>query len=63
MPFRKKKSLIEQYRDQASDAVDAARPVIESAVATVVEQVRDLSKDAAAGATVLAKETKARPGL
>ena len=46
--------------DQASDAVDAARPVIENAVATVVEQVRDLSKDAAAGATVMAKETKTK---
>ena len=37
--------------------------MIENAVATVVEEARDLSKDAAAGATVMAKEaqTKAAP--
>jgi hypothetical protein len=58
MPLRKKQS--QSLIDQASDAVDAARPVIENAVATVVEQVRDLSKDAAAGATVMAKEAQSK---
>ena len=58
MPFRKKQS--QSLIDQASDALVAARPVIENAVATVVERARDLSKDAAAGATVMAKETKTK---
>ena len=58
MPFRKKQS--QSLIDQASDALVAARPVIENAVATVVEGARDLSKDAAAGATVMAKETKTK---
>ena len=38
--LRKKKTLLDRAVDSASDAVDAARPVIESAVT----QVRDLSK-------------------
>ncbi len=58
MPLRKKQS--QSLIDQASDALVAARPVIENAVATVVEGARDLSKDAAAGATVMAKETKTK---
>jgi hypothetical protein len=59
--LRKKKSLLDRAVDSASDAVDAARPVIESAVT----QVRDLSKDAADQAKVLAKDTstKAAPLL
>jgi hypothetical protein len=61
--LRKKKSLVDRAVDSASDAVDAALPVIENAVTQVREQVRDLSKEAAAGAKDLAKEsrTKAAP--
>jgi hypothetical protein len=60
MPFRKKKSLVEQALDQASDVVDAARPVIESAVTTVREQVRELSKDTQAKAAPLVAEGRSR---
>ena len=56
--LRKKKSLLDRAVDSASDAVDAARPVIESAVT----QVRDLSKDAADQAKVLAKDTSTKAG-
>jgi hypothetical protein len=58
--LRKKKSLVDRAVDSASDAVDAALPVIESAVTQVREQVRDLSKDAAAGAKDLAKDTRTK---
>jgi hypothetical protein len=60
MPFRKKKSLVGQALDQASDVVDAARPAIESALTTAREQVRELSKDAAEGARELAKDTRVK---
>lgn len=56
--LRKKKSLLDRAVDSASDAVDAARPVIESAVT----QVRDLSKDAADQAKVIAKDTSTKAG-
>jgi hypothetical protein len=56
--LRKKKSLLDRAADSASDAVDAARPVIESAII----QVRDLSKDAADQAKVLAKDTSTKAG-
>jgi len=56
--LRKKKSLLDRAVDSASDAVDAARPVIESAVT----QVRDLSKDAADQAKVIAKDTGTKAG-
>jgi len=56
--LRKKKSLLDRAVDSASDAVDAARPVIESAVI----QVRDLSKDAADQAKVIAKDTSTKAG-
>ena len=56
--LRKKKSLLDRAVDSASDAVDAARPVIESAVI----QVRDLSKDAADQAKVIAKDTGTKAG-
>ena len=56
--LRKKKSLIDRAVDSASDAVDAARPVIESAVTQVREQVRDLSKDAADKAAPFIADTK-----
>jgi hypothetical protein len=45
MPLRKKKTLIDQARDQATDVVDATLPVLEKA---------------AVGAKELAKETKAK---
>jgi hypothetical protein len=60
MRLRKKKSLIDQAIDQASDVVDAALPVIESAMTTMREQVREISKDAAEGARELAKDTKVK---
>src|SRR5215207_2781594 len=56
--LRKKKSLVDRAVDSASDAVDAALPVLENAVTQVREQARDLSKDAKAGAKELAKETR-----
>ncbi len=62
MRLRKKKSLIDQAIDQASVAVDAALPVIESAVTQVRDQVREFSKDAAEGARDLAKDTKVKAG-
>ena len=62
MRLRKKKSLLDQAIDQASDVVDAALPRIESAVAQVREQVREISKDAAEGARDLAKDTKVKAG-
>ena len=62
MRLRKKKSLLDQAIDQASDVVDAARPRIESAVSQVREQVREMSKDAAEGARELAKDTKVKAG-
>ncbi len=37
--LRKKKSLVDRAVDSASDAVDAALPVIENAVTQVREQV------------------------
>jgi hypothetical protein len=58
--LRKKKSLMDRAVDSASGAVDAALPVIESAVTQVREQVRDLSKDAAGQAKDLAKETRTK---
>ena len=60
MRLRKKKSLIDQAIDQASDVVDAALPVIESAMTTMRDQVREISKDAAEGARELAKDTKVK---
>jgi hypothetical protein len=60
MRLRKKKSLLDQAIDQASDVVDAALPRIESAVSQVREQVRELSKDAADGAKDFAKDTKVK---
>jgi len=60
MRLRKKKSLLDQAIDQATDVVDAARPRIESAVSQVREQVREMSKDAAEGARDLAKDTKVK---
>ena len=62
MRLRKKKSLLDQAIDQASDVVDAALPRIESAVSQVREQVRELSKDAAEGARDLAKDTRVKAG-
>jgi hypothetical protein len=41
MHVRKKKSLIDQAIDQASDYMDAARPAIESAVDQIVELASD----------------------
>jgi len=60
MRLRKKKSLIDQAIDQASDVVDAALPVIESAMTTMRDQVREISKEAAEGARELAKDTKVK---
>jgi hypothetical protein len=66
MRLRKNKSLIERAmdttRDKASDAVDAALPIIESAVTTAREQVRELSKDAAEKAGPLLTETRLLAG-
>jgi hypothetical protein len=62
MPFRKKKSLIEQAREQASDVVDASLPVIESAVATMREQARDLAKETKTKAGPLIADTKVLAG-
>ncbi len=62
MRLRKKKSLIDQAMDQASDVVDATLPVIESAVAQVREHVREISKDAAEGAKDFAKDTREKAG-
>jgi hypothetical protein len=58
--LRKKKSLVDRAVDSASDAVEAALPVIENALTQVREQVRDLSKEAAEGAKDLAKDTKTK---
>ena len=58
MPLRKKKSLI----DQASDVVDATVPVIETAVATMREQVRDLAQDTRDKAAPLIADTKVLAG-
>lgn len=53
---RNEKSLIDRAVDTAGTTVDAAIPVIESAM----EQVRDLGKDAAAQAKDLATDTKTK---
>jgi vacuolar-type H+-ATPase subunit E/Vma4 len=47
MHVRKKKSLIDQAIDQASDYMDAARPAIESAVDQIVELASDARDKAA----------------
>lgn len=58
MGLRKKKSLLDQARDQASDYVDAARPHVEAAYGSA----RDFVQDTAVPALLDAKE-KAAPVL
>lgn len=58
MGLRKKKSLLDQVRDQASDYVDAAKPHVEAAF----EASRDFVQDTAVPALIDAKD-KAAPVL
>jgi hypothetical protein len=60
--LRKKKSLVDRAVDSASDAVDAALPVIENAVSQVREQVRDLSNETKTKAAPLIADTKELAG-
>jgi hypothetical protein len=62
MHVRKKKSLIDQAIDQASDYMDAARPTIESAVDQIVElaaEARDKAGPLLAEGRVMATEKAA----
>ncbi len=56
--LRKKKSLIDRAVDSASDAVDAAMPVIENAVTTAREQVKELAQDTATKAAPIIADTR-----
>jgi hypothetical protein len=60
MRLRKKKSLLDQAIDQASDVVDAALPRIESAVSQAREQLREISKDTKVKAAPLVAEGRSR---
>ncbi len=62
MARSKDKSLIEEALGQASDAVDAAKPALESLVTQAKEQMIALGKDASAMAQDAAEQAKEKAG-